>query len=168
MITIVANASSLILLTKAEVLEYFLKKAQLVIPRKVYEEAVIKGKEKGTADAYKLEKLIQEGRILLRDVSSKDIQRIESIYNIKAGERDMLALAQFLEISNLLTDDKKAINVCRALDFRFTTALDVLVQLRKEDMIGLEKADDALNKLDEFGWYSRMLIKKAEGDIHAD
>ncbi|MFO7966398.1 MAG: hypothetical protein R6U44_02235 [Archaeoglobaceae archaeon] len=129
---------------------------------------MIKGKEKGAADAYELEKLIQEGKILLRDVSSKDIQKIESIYNIKAGERDMLALAQSLEISNLLTDDKKAINVCKALNFRFTTALDVLVQLRKVGIIDLEKADDALNKLDEFGWYSRTLIKKAEGDIHAD
>lgn len=61
MTTIVANASSLVLLTKAEILGYFIKKVQLIIPRKVYEEAVIKGKEKGAADAYKLEKLTQEG-----------------------------------------------------------------------------------------------------------
>lgn len=43
MIIIVANASSIVLLAKAEVLEHFLKKAQLIIPRKGYEEAV-KGK----------------------------------------------------------------------------------------------------------------------------
>lgn len=77
-------------------------------------------------------------------------------------------LAQSLGISNILTDDKKAINVCRVLNLRFVTALDVLVQLRKNGIIDLEEAEDALHKLDEFGWYSRTLIKKVEGDIHAD
>lgn len=112
--------------------------------------------------------MVQEERIVIRDVCNKDIKRIESVYNIRAGERDMLALAWSHGVSDVLTDDKKAINVCRALNFRFMRALDVLVQLRKGDVIDLERADGALNKLDEFGWYGRTLIKKVEGGVHAD
>ncbi len=48
---------------------------------------------------------------------------------------------------------------------KFETAINILVQLKRKDIIGMEKAKDALNKLEEFGWYDSVIIKEAIGDL---
>lgn len=164
-LTIIANASTLVLLTKAGLIDNLLEVANLLIPQKVYEEAVVSGKKKGAEDAYKIEKLVQETRIQIKDVPKNEIDQIQSLFNLKSGERDTIALAQSIDVQNVLTDDKKAINACRALDLKFTTAIDILVQLEIQGIIDLDKAKEALDRLEKFGWYDKSLIQKARGDL---
>lgn len=165
MLTVVSDASTLVLLVKAEIIDDLLEIANLLVPQKVYKEAVVRGKEKGAEDAYKIEKLIQEGRIQVKEVPKAKLDHIQSLFGLKSGERDTIALAQTLDIQNVLTDDKKAINACKVLNLKFETAINILVQLKRHGIISMEKAKDALDKLEEFGWYDNVIMKEARGDL---
>lgn len=60
---IIADASSLILLAKSGLLEQVLSKCAVIVAERVYEEAVVKGKAKGQADAFQLETHFQAKRL---------------------------------------------------------------------------------------------------------
>jgi len=132
---IIADASSLILLAKSGLLEPVLNMREVIVADRVYEEAVVRGKAKGQADAFQLETYFQAKRLQKKSPSRAHQQAIQRLFNLRAGERDTLALAQELAVSEVLIDDKKGINACRALGLRFATALDVLVALHKRGII---------------------------------
>lgn len=164
---VVANASTLVLLTKADLIEQLLNRSSVMIPEEVYDEAVTAGKEKGAADAFAIELLVKNGRIGVQDVSEEQKQRLYELFNLKAGEQATVALARSEGINNVLSDDKKAINACRALDIAFATALDIVVQFRQDGTISEDAARQVIQKLDQFGWYGPDLIASALGDIDA-
>lgn len=165
--SLICNASTLILLTRASVIDDLIKKKLIIIPEKVYEEAILEGKKKGTSDAFKLEKLVEEGRISKEEVSVSAKDKMEFLFNLKSGERDTVALAEQRDIRDVLTDDKRAINACKALKLRFATALDIVINLRRGGTISKAKAYKALDRLEEYGWYTKALIEQARRDIDA-
>lgn len=165
--TVIADASSLILLAKSELLESILTKLDIIVPEEVYEEAVVRGKAKGHADAFQLETFFNAKQLQTKSVGKENIQRIQKLFNLSAGERDALALAQQLGVTDLLIDDKKGINACRALGLRFNTALDLVVGLRKQGIITKAKAFKVFGQLEVYGWYAKTLLQQARSDIDA-
>jgi len=164
---VVADTSSLILLAKSGLLEQVVSKLQVVVPERVYEEAVVRGKTKGQADAFQLETHFRAKRLQKKRPKRARGRAIQELFNLRAGERDALALAQELGIDEVLMDDKKGISACKALGLRFATALDVLVALYKQGIIGKAKALEALGQLQEYGWYSKTLLEQARRDLDA-
>lgn len=61
----VCDASTLILLTKADLIDTVLKLKNLIIAEKVYEETVRRGKQKGLADAFKASLTSKVGSAIL-------------------------------------------------------------------------------------------------------
>lgn len=155
--TIIVDASSLILLSKANILETFVSRNDIVIPKIVYNE-VAKGKEKGRRDSLLIEKLVQENRLKIKTPSKSIKNKIEKLFNLKRGELEVISLAYNTK-NTILTDDKKCLNVAKALGIDFIISLDVIIALFKKKTITKERALECINDLEEYGWYSKILIK---------
>lgn len=155
--TIISDASSLILLAKVNMLETFVNRNDVSTSKVVYEE-VVKGKEKGREDSMLVERLVQEDKLKLKAPSKSVKNKIENLFNLKKGELEVVSLA-YKTKHTILTDDKKCINAAKALGIDFITSPDVVTTLHKKGAINKEKAIECIDKLEEYGWYTRDLIK---------
>ncbi len=155
--TIIADASSLILLSKISVLETFVERNDATISKIVYNE-VIKGKEKGREDSIIVEKLVQESKLKVKIPNKLIKNKIEKLFNLRKGELDVISLA-YKTNHAVLTDDKKCLNAAKALGIEFIVSLDVIIVLYKKNVITREKALECINRLEDYGWYSKNLIK---------
>ncbi|MGV8152448.1 MAG: hypothetical protein ACP5OG_05180 [Candidatus Nanoarchaeia archaeon] len=155
--TIIVDASSLILLAKISLLEKLIEQNQVIIPEKVYIE-VIKGKEKAMLDALLVEKLVDNKKVLVQKVDTEKYDKIFRLFGLWAGEAEVLALAIDKKLP-IITDDKKCLNASRAANIPAITALDVVIVLFKKEYINKEKAIKALETLEEYGWYKKDIIK---------
>lgn len=155
--TIISDATSLILLAKAGLLETFAGRNKIIVPRLVYEE-VIKGKDNGREDSMLVERLAAEKKLLVSLPKKSAKNKIEKLFNLRGGELETIAVA-FGQRHTILSDDKKCLNAAKALNIDSITSLDVVVAMHKKGVISKEKATDCLDKLEEYGWYARDLIK---------
>jgi len=155
--TIITDATSLILLAKISILEIFVNRNVVVTSEIVYEE-VIKGKEIGRTDSMLTEKLVQENKLKVKTPNRDTKINIEKLFNLKFGELEIVSLAHKTK-NTILTDDKKCINAAKALDIDFITTLDVVIALYKKKAITKGKAVECIDKLENYGWYSKDLIK---------
>ncbi len=161
--TIISDATSLILLAKAGLLEFFAERNKVDIPELVYQE-VQRGKDKGREDSLLVERLVEEKklRIVAADKIAKN--KIEQTFNLKGGELEVISLA-FRKNNTILTDDKKCINAAKALKIDFIISLDVIIALYRKKAISKERALSAVDSLEEYGWYSKELVKSYRGEL---
>ncbi|MBW1796053.1 MAG: DUF3368 domain-containing protein [Deltaproteobacteria bacterium] len=102
---VVSNVTPLIYLAKANqlgLLQAMVK--QVFIPEAVYQEVVIEGKRLGEKDAYRVERAITQGWIMVQDV--KVVYPVE--ISIHPGEVEVISLAKEKGIEAVLMDDAKA------------------------------------------------------------
>jgi len=155
--TIIGDATSLILLAKAGLLELLVDRNKSVVPKLVYEE-VAKGKDKGREDSMLIERLVAENKILVMRVDKSTKSKIEKLFNLKRGELEVISLA-FGKKDTILTDDKKCLNAAKALKINFINSLDVIVALYRNGAISRARALESIDVLEEYGWYAKNLIK---------
>ena len=155
--TIVSDATSLVLLAKASLLEIFAERNKIIVPKLVHQE-VIKGKDKGREDSMLLERLVAEKQLSVMSVNQHIKNKFEKLFNLKGGELEVIAFAT-RKRHTVLTDDKKCINAAKALEINFITSLDVILALYKKGVISKEKAIQSVEVLEEYGWYAKDLIK---------
>lgn len=161
--TIIADATSLILLSKASILETFANRNDIVMPELVYAK-VIKGKEKGRIDSILTERLVQEGKIKVKIPNENTKTSIEKLFNLKFGELEVISLAHNTN-NTILSDDKKCINAAKALGIKFITLLDISIALYRKNAITKGKTIESIDKLENYGWYSKGLIEIYRGKI---
>lgn len=155
--TIVIDATSLILLAKAGLLEILVERNKVNAPRLVYEE-VIKGKDKGREDSMLVERLMMEKQLSIVSVNESVKNRVEKMLNLKGGELEVVSFA--LGKSHIiLTDDRKCLSAAKALKIDFITSLDVIASLYKNGAISKHKAAECIETLEEYGWYKKNLIR---------
>lgn len=155
--TIISDATSLILLAKIDLLEKFVEDNEVIMPKLVYEE-IIKGKDKGREDSMLVERLVTEKILLIKSPDNKFKEKLEKMFNLKGGELEVVSLA-IGKTNVILSDDKKCINTAKTLKINFITSLDVVVALYKKCRISKEKALESLDGLSEYGWYAKDLVK---------
>lgn len=154
--TIVADASSIILLSKIGLLKAAVNELEIVIPRRVYAE-VMAGKEKGRLDAIETEKLVADKKIIVVEADIKQKDNVEKISGLFAGENEVVAYAKSKALG-VLTDDKKCINVSKSFGLKFMTTLDVVVEFHRKNIIKKENAIDCMDKLENYGWYKHNVL----------
>lgn len=167
---IVFDASTLILLSKAELLEVFVSdfKGKVLIPGKVKEE-ILSGSKEGVA---LIIKLINERKIHVLKVNhSKAVKKLMEDFNIDEGEAEVLILAVQEKATMVATDDGNAMKACKLLKMDFTTAITFLIRAFEKDLINQGEALSKLQRLAMMGRYSRKIIedgtkriKEGEGD----
>jgi predicted nucleic acid-binding protein len=152
---IIFDASTLILITKIELLEALLGSVSMeaAIPREVHRACC--GSKK-TLDSLVIQKAVDDSRIRVVAVKNRKLaDRLRDDFGLGSGEAEAIALA--LQTSALLVgmDDKNGINACKLLGISFTTAAGVLILCRQRNLISL---DDALLRLDRLASYGRYKI----------
>ena len=161
---LVIDSSSLISLAKVGLLDLSLSslKETPMIPPEVYNESVLR---KETVDSLLIQTRIQDKKIIIKKVPERSLyNKLAYDFNLGKGEAEAIALC-VLNQGILMTDDKKAINTCRALKVPFITVANVLITLHKKKKINREEAYDLLDKLQKYKRYSREVTEKIKGDL---
>lgn len=157
-VLVVSDSSTLILLVKAELIDRIVQKFGVFIPPIVFEESVLRGREKGRWDALRIERLVIEKRIKTREPSGKNLEKVSTHFNLHKGELHAIALALDLGAEFLLTDDLKAMNACKVLNIRFVNAISLLFSLSEKNELPKKEAVAAIQKLEDFGWYASGIL----------
>lgn len=155
------DASTLILIAKAEMLELFLRgdSYEIAIPLEVEKECCA---AKKSFDALMIQKAVDESRI--RIIAVKDIKLVTKLradFNLGKGEAEALVLAFDRKAQILGIDDKNGINACKLLGIAFTTAIGILLRMREKQLVTSDEALAKLEKLAKHGRYKQSILDDA-------
>jgi predicted nucleic acid-binding protein len=164
---IVFDASTLILLAKAELLENFLEHIgrPIVIPRAVQRECY---GIKQSLDALLIQKAVAEEKIKIEVIKDRKLYgRILSDFALGRGESEAIALAVSANAALVAIDDRQGINACKLLGMPFTTAINIVVRTREKHLINNREAMAKFEALAKYGRYRIATLKEARAKLEA-
>ena len=164
---IVFDASPLILLAKAELLERFLGSfpEPVVIPQAVQAECC---ENKVLFDAQLIARLIAEKHIEVRKLRDrKAFEQIRRGFNLGIGEAQAIALAQASKARLIAIEDRNGVNACKILKLPFTGALGILLRMREKELIPEEDLLRKLEILRKYGRYSAEVLNDVRRRLEA-
>jgi len=165
---IVLDASTAILLAKAELLDAFVEAVRqpVVMPKEVERECY--GRREAL-DAHLIARAITEKRITVRIVrQQKQYERLRCDFPLGRGEAEAVTLALASAGALVATDDRQAINACKLLKIPFITALTVLVRMREKGLLSTEEAKSKLEMLVRYGRYKQRTIDAARLELEGE
>lgn len=154
---IVADSSTLILLSKCSLLKLFCTSFEVIAPSSVINETASENLARNYPDAALIKDLVSEG-VLKIEQTETEIQLPITLHH---GEKDAITLAFKSQDTMLATDDGKAIKAARFLDIPFIISPKIVVDLFRLQKIPLEKARHAVEKLGTIGRHSPEIIADA-------
>jgi predicted nucleic acid-binding protein len=159
---IALDASTAILLAKAELLEAFIEDVDqtVAMPKDVQEEC--RGRD--SLDARLIDRAIEEERIEVKAVDRRAVPQLVRDFGLGVGEAAAIALAA-PERALVATDDRRAIHACKVLKIPFTTTISVLTRTREKGLLSREQALEKLNRLARDGRYKKEIIAAARADM---
>jgi len=137
---IVFNSSMLILLAKVGILEEFLGivDQKVLIAKEVERECC---EEKDVLDSVMIRRAIQNRKISVRNLKGRRVYtKIQEDFLLGQGDAQGIALALAVKAGLFATDDKRAMQACRLLGLRFTTAIDILIRMHEKGALTREEA----------------------------
>ena len=155
---VVFDASTLILLAKAELIERFLLASSIeaVVPKEVAREAC---EVKQSFDSLAIQQLISEKKIAVKMLKDRVLfEKFRSEMGLGAGEAEAIALAVALKTDLVATDDGRAIDACKLTRIAFTSAIGILVRMYEKGAINKEEAVLKLAVLERNGRYGRSIM----------
>jgi len=138
--------------------------SKVVISEAVYEEAVLRGIEKGFEDARLIAEAIEEGWIGVYKASRQFMDRVEAAESrmdieLGRGERETIALALERGTSILITDDEDAYQMAKSLGINPKGTLYVLLESVKKGYLNKQQAAQHVGQMLEEGfWLSPAII----------
>jgi len=149
---IVSNITPLIYLAKANqlgVLQAVVR--EVLIPQSVYREVVVEGKRLGEKDAYRVDKAVTQGWILVQEV--KGIYAIE--IPIHPGETEVISLAKEMGIERVLMDDVKARAASELAGIKPIGTLGIMLSAVKDGKLSFDEFLTTLGDVVRTGFYLR-------------
>ena len=144
---ILSNSSPLIYLGKIEKLDILkILFKEIIIPKQVFEEVVLKRKEERFFDALKVENSIKEGWIKVEEINI-DEETKKLINEIDIGEIALISLVKKLKPSLLLIDDASARTIAESFGFNVKGTLYILLKAYKKGIIQKKEIKELINKL---------------------
>jgi predicted nucleic acid-binding protein len=165
---VISDSSSLIIGTKAGLLEIICEEFRVEIPERVFEETVVAGKELQRVDALRIEAAVEESRILVKKTKPLKESRAAKWLgrlNLDEGETEAITLYLQTNANLLLADDKQAINAAKLLGINWATIPDLIVGFVERKKISTESALEALKTAQREGRYKMDFILKAFNKI---
>ena len=135
----------------------------MIVPEIVLQE-VLRGEEKSRIDSMLVEKFSKEKKLNIQTPNEITKGNIKKLLNLKGGELDVVSLT-YKTKNIILTDDKKCINAAKVFGIDFITSLDVITILYNKKTIDKNKAIISIDRLEEYGWYTKDIIKIYRGKI---
>ncbi|MHA1579867.1 MAG: hypothetical protein ACTSUQ_09600 [Candidatus Freyarchaeota archaeon] len=146
---IVSNATPLIYLSKINMLHLLKKKfAKVLLPRKVWEEVVERGKLDGHPDAYLVEEAVREGWIQVVEANEIEAEKIAKAFRIHRGEAEAILLAKKKK-TQILLDQTHARETAKILKLTPRGTIYVLRLAYRNKLISREKYLKLIDKLVE-------------------
>ena len=147
---IVADADGLIKLGKSGALGRLLSAAEIVVPRRVYREAVEAGKKEMYEDAFELEKVLGEGgaEVVEDEQDERAEKLLKDVTSLGEGERAALHVLLAREADAVLTDDRAFLNVLGRAGIRTLTPAAAIVSLFESDRLSRMEAIEALGTIE--------------------
>lgn len=144
---VVSNSTPLIYLTKIGKLP-LLKKlfGSIIIPKEVFNEVVIKGKQEGFSDALIIEEGIEKGWINIKGVK-KDTKLLRFAPELDVGEVEVITLARKIKPDLVLIDDACGRSVAEGLGLNVKGTIYVLLKAYKNKPLSSDEMIEAINKL---------------------
>jgi predicted nucleic acid-binding protein len=164
---LVFDASTLIILAKADLLGIFLADfgGRVSIPSEVAKECC---EYKKTLDAWLIQKFVDEGRIEVLTVRNRSlVLKLQSDFSLGRGEAEAIILALNAKADLIGIDDRQGINACRMLGMPFATALNILVRAKAKGLLETDEAMAKLKLLAKYGRYRHSMIEDAERQLEA-
>ena len=158
---IVFDASTLILIAKAELLDSFLTGIELkaAIPVEVEKECC---DVKKSLDALLIQKALDESRLkVIAAKNRKLVVKLQGDFGLGRGEAEAIVLALAEKAQVLGIDDKNGINACKLLGIAFTTAIGILVRSREKGLLTGSEALTKLTTLAKQGRYKESILEDA-------
>ena len=154
---VISNSSPLIHLTRLGKIGYLFKLVKKInIPKAVFNEIVIKGKQKNFSEAFSIENFIKEEKIYVIKLKQFD----DSLYPpLGRGELEALELArQNNEL--LLVDEKKVRNLAQILQIEHQTTLTTIFELLISKTIDFTEYKSNVKRFAENSWISADVIQE--------
>ena len=135
-----SNAGPLMALSKLGQLEllYHLF-GQVGLPTSVYQEVVIRGRQRGYPDALLIEMALQRKQLIALDVIYDDLPSDIASLPIDAGEKEAIYLATRVPNSVVLLDDLKAREEAKVRKLAVKGTIGVLVQAHRAGLVTLDE-----------------------------
>ncbi|MBI4596508.1 MAG: hypothetical protein HY730_09075 [Candidatus Tectomicrobia bacterium] len=146
----VIDTSALISLARIVYLELIpLLRGDVSISSEVYEEAVIKGEEKGFADATVIKKFLEKYRIQIVRVRNDSLTALRKKLNriLAKGDEAVLALAMQEKAKEIIADDDGLGKIAMALGFDVKVTPDLLMEGLKENRLSVRDVETFLRGL---------------------
>jgi predicted nucleic acid-binding protein len=163
---LIFDASTLILLAKAELLDLFLDDFQgtPLVPGAVEAEAT---HDTSRTDGILIRERIREGRLAVEEVRQpKVLSRLLQDFRLGSGEAEALALALEKEDRAVVaTDDRNAIRACKVLRIEFVTSLGILAQAVEKGLLAPADGMKALERLKAYGRFRDEIIEEVARQI---
>lgn len=147
----VADATVLIFLGKLRRLDWLRRSYDSVwIPKVVYEEVVVRGRERGEPDAAVVDSAIETGWITVSEPEPHD--RLER-FDLEPAEAGVLSLALERDDVVVLVDEESVREVARLLGLRPRGTLSVLFDALARGDVDFDGFLDHLERLLEHGFH---------------
>ena len=146
---VVSNSTPLIFLAKIGKLNLLPEIFKLVlIPKKVFEEVVVKGKEKNYSDAFIVEDFIKKNDIIIKDIEIKELRNMP----LGKGEIETIELALEQKITNVLIDETKGRRIARMYHLLPKGTLWVLTRAYENELLSREELRNCVYELIKHGF----------------
>ncbi|ALM74001.1 hypothetical protein TBCH5v1_0021 [Thermococcus barophilus] len=153
-----SNSGPLIHLAKVGLL-HLLKNYNVVIPHEVKYEVVDVGKERGYADAFLVERAIEDGWIRVINVSvDKKFADIAKLAGLHEAETTVVYYAYQNKVTALLDDDPARV-FARALGVKVRGSLGLLIEGLKNGLITYSEALKGLDNFADIMYLSSTIYK---------
>ena len=154
---IIFDSSPLIHLTKLGKIDFVIKMFDfIIVPKAVYSETIEDGIKTGFSDATLLLNYFRNEKIMKLEIGQQDPILKEYLHS---GEYESIQLAQQLGII-LVMDDRKGRLVAEQKGVEVLTTVDVLLLLRKENLINFTYFQSNLGKYSSNGWLAPNIYEK--------
>ena len=164
---ILFDPSTLILLTKTELLDSFLDdfKDKVLITREVEDECCPKQQ---ALDSLIIQKAVKDKRIAVKTLKSRALyQKLRIDLSIGQGEAETLAFALTQKSVLVAIDDRRGIKACKLLKIPFVTAIDIVLRMKEKGILTKEQALPKFDSLARYGRYSGEIISRAMASLEA-
>lgn len=149
MCKIVIDADGLIKLGKAGLLESLLENQEVLVPARVYEEAVVSGKLEQYEDARELERTLEKNRASIYPAKAdpRAGELLSGTPSLGAGERAALHLYHAEHAAAILSDDRVFLRFLSENSIPYLTPASVIVRFVEIGNLGQEDGLAALERL---------------------
>jgi predicted nucleic acid-binding protein len=163
---LIFDASTLILLAKAELLDIFLDDFQgtPLVPKAVELEST---HDPSRPDSVLIQERIREGRLAIDEVRQPAVLfRLLQDFRLGSGEAEAILLAlERGDAAIVATDDRNAIRACKVLRIGFVTSLGILVRSVEKGLLAPADGMRFLNRLTSYGRFKSEIIEEVSRQI---